>query len=108
MPRVICELPNASDEINGIRFHLLDDGRRISDELDDDQARRFASIPGYSLDEEEREPVKEPEAPPAPKLTKAQQKALEKKQAEEAAAAQAEADDNAGEAEQGTPADEVF
>ncbi len=88
MPRVICDLPNASDEISGVKFHKLDDGRRISDEIDEEQANLFASIPGYELDEEEQEeetPPPPPPAPEAPKLTRAQQKAADKKAAEEAA-----------------------
>lgn len=89
MPRVICDLPNASAEISGVKFHKLDDGRLISDEISDEAVERFCSIKGYILDEEERD--EEPEAdkaPAAPKLTKAQQKALTKKQAAEAAAQQ--------------------
>lgn len=72
MPRVICDLPNASDEINGIKFHPLDDGGRISDEIDSETAAYFVSIPGYALDDGSAapEPVK---APPAP--TKRQAKA---------------------------------
>lgn len=98
MPRVICVLPHASDEISGVKFHELEQGGKISDEVSDEVAARFASIPGYSLDElvdEERKPAKEPEAPPPPKLTKAQQKALEKQQAA-AKAAQEEAEKGAG------------
>jgi hypothetical protein len=108
MPRVICELPNAGEEISGVKFHLLDDGRRLSDEIADEAAARFCSIPGYVLDEEERE--EEPAAPPAPKLTKAQQKALEKKQAEEAAAkaeAEPEAEQKVDESKPGTD-EQVF
>lgn len=93
MPRVICELPNASDEIGGVKFYPLDQGGMISDEIGEEAAARFASIPGYSLDEEAREPEqsKQPETPAAPKLTKAQLKALEKKEAAEKAAEDAAA-----------------
>ena len=73
MPRVICDLPNASAEISGVNFHKLDDGGLISDEISQEQAELFASIPGYAIDEDEREPVKV-EAKPAPK-TRAKAKA---------------------------------
>ena len=65
MPRVICDLPNASDEIGGVKFHPLEDGGRISDEISDEQAARFASIPGYAIDEDGHEPPKA-EVKPAP------------------------------------------
>lgn len=55
MPRVICDLPNASDLINGVKFELLEDGRRISEEIDEDTAENFASIPGYAFADEEPE-----------------------------------------------------
>lgn len=70
MPRVICDLPNASDEINGIKFHPLDDGGRISDEIDSETAALFASIPGYVLDDGSSAPV-EPVKPAAPKTRQA-------------------------------------
>lgn len=90
MPRVICELPNASDMISGVPFHLLDDGRRISDEVAQEVAERFCSIAGYSLDEDGLD-VEPPAPETAPKLTKAQQKAADKKAAEEKAATEAAA-----------------
>lgn len=94
MPRVICGLPNASDEISGVKFHLLEDGRRISDELSEEQASDFTSIEGYELDDDEVDRKPEPAAPEAPKLTRAQQKAAEKAAAT-AAADQAAADQKA-------------
>lgn len=81
MPRVICDLPNASAEISGVKFHPLDDGRLISDEIAADQAERFISIPGYALDDGGATPTVAP-AIAAPRLTKAQQKAKEKADAE--------------------------
>lgn len=93
MPRVICGLPNASDEISGVKFHLLEDGRRISDELSEEQAGDFTSIEGYELDDDEVVRKPDPVAPEAPKLTRAQQKAAEKAAA--AAADQAAADQKA-------------
>lgn len=80
MARVICNRPNASTEINGIRFHPLEDGRLISDEIEGEALDLFLSISGYELDEDpdEKAPPAPPAEPPAPKLTKAQQKAAEK------------------------------
>ena len=80
MARVICNRPNASTEINGIRFHPLEDGRLISDEIEGEALDLFLSISGYELDEDpdEKAPLAPPAEPPAPKLTKAQQKAAEK------------------------------
>lgn len=99
MPRVICGLPNASDEISGVKFHLLEDGRRISDELSEEQASDFTSIEGYELDDDEVVRKPDPVAPEAPKLTRAQQKAAEKAAAtaaaDQAAADQKAADDKA-------------
>lgn len=48
MPRVICTLENASEEISGWRF-TADRGQMVSEDLPDDVAARFASIPGYRL-----------------------------------------------------------
>ena len=92
MARVICDLPNASDEIGGVKFHLLNDGRRISDEISDSDADYFVSIPGYELDEVERAPEPVAPAAPAPKLTKKQQEAAAAKVAKEAEDAKAAAD----------------
>ena len=91
MPRVICDLPNASAEISGVKFHKLDDGGLISDEISHEQADLFASIPGYAIDEDEREPVKV-EAKPAPK-TRAKAKAAIDPQPEPAAEPDANAEE---------------
>lgn len=93
MPRVICALPNASDEISGVKFTALEDGRKISEEVSDEVAGSFASITGYELDldDEGDSAPPAPVAPPAPTLTKAQQKAAAKKAAAEAAAVAAPA-----------------
>lgn len=48
MARVICELPNASAEIGGVKF-TEDRGQMISEEIDDAAAERFARIPGFKL-----------------------------------------------------------
>lgn len=46
MPRVICTLPNASDNINGFKFESCDAGV-LSEDLPDEAAELFLSIPGY-------------------------------------------------------------
>jgi hypothetical protein len=48
MAQVICKLPNASEEISGVKF-TAHDGGMLSEEISDEQAARFASIPGYAL-----------------------------------------------------------
>lgn len=48
MARVICKLPNASEEISGVKFEKHDDGM-LSEEIGAEAAARFASIPGYEL-----------------------------------------------------------
>lgn len=50
MPRVICELPNASLEINGVPFEKMEDGRIRSAEVEQEIADFFLSIPGYLAD----------------------------------------------------------
>lgn len=92
MPKVICNLPNASDEISGVKFSLMEDGRRISDEIDASVAARFASISGYELDEvDDLPPVKTPEPVKAAEPVKAKSTAkAEKAAAEKAAKEEAE------------------
>lgn len=85
MPRVICDLPNASLEISGIKFSPLDEGGLISEEISEEQAKRLASIAGYSLDEDERESAPEPVKAPAPTTRK--KKAAEPEKVEPEAAA---------------------
>lgn len=46
MPKVLCTLPNASDEINGVKFTSHEKGM-LSEDVSDDVAADFASIPGY-------------------------------------------------------------
>lgn len=48
MARVICTLPNASTNINGVAF-IEDRGQMISEDIPDHIADNFASIPGYEL-----------------------------------------------------------
>lgn len=66
--KVLCTLPNASGSINGITFSRIASGHLLSQDLSDEQAKRFLSIPGYLL-------YKEPEAkvePAAPVSTQKQ------------------------------------
>lgn len=49
MPRVLCKLPNASENINGVPFVSHADGGMVSADISDEQAAAFASIPGYSI-----------------------------------------------------------
>ena len=58
MPKVLCTLENASTEISGHKFTAVEGGM-LSEDLDDDTAARFLSIPGY-------EPVADPEPPAEP------------------------------------------
>lgn len=48
MPKVLCTLPNASEEIGGIKFEKHANGM-LSEDVSDEQAARLASIPGYQL-----------------------------------------------------------
>lgn len=99
MPKVICILPNASDEISGVKFSSHDLGK-ISDELSDEQFQRFLSIDGYLPEDASlapKAPAVEPAQPPAKPETAAQRKARLK--AEEEAAKAAEADKAAAEAD---------
>jgi len=53
MARVRCDLPNASENINGVAFMPAVDGSHvISEDVADEIAARFCSIPGYSLADE--------------------------------------------------------
>lgn len=123
MPRVICELPNASELISGVKFTKLDDGRMLSAEIDEETANRFATVSGYYIDLEDlcddNETEQEALEPAAPKLSKAQQakadkeakaKAKEEADAAEALAAKDDQDapavDAAAELDEG-PADEL-
>ena len=48
MARVICSLPNASEEIDDIKFEAIEGGM-LSEDISDELAARFASIDGYKL-----------------------------------------------------------
>ena len=62
MARVICELPNASGEISGIKF-TEDRGQMISEEITEEQAEQFAKINGYKVVSPKRGKQAESEAP---------------------------------------------
>ncbi len=47
MARVRCDLPNADTEISGVAFMPMDGGGMLSEEIADEIAARFCSIPGY-------------------------------------------------------------
>lgn len=74
MAKVICALPNASGNINGVTFTPHPDGPgkdgilpMVSEDISDEQAAAFASIPGYTL-----VGVKKPPKTPAPTLAPVQ------------------------------------
>ena len=76
MPRVICNLPNASAEINGVKFHPLEDGGMVSDEIDNEKAAGFLEIAGYESwdNPAPAAALLKPSAPPAPKTRKSAKK----------------------------------
>lgn len=109
MPKVICELENASGLINGIEFVPHEDGMRSisKDEVGEPHLSIFLSIPGYCVEggeggQKALEPPKEPEQP---KET-AKQRAARLK-AEQEAADKAEADRLAEEEAQRLAAEEA-
>lgn len=48
MAKVLCTLPNASEEISGVKFEQREDGM-LSEDISDEQAAAFVEIPGYAL-----------------------------------------------------------
>lgn len=84
MPKVICTLPNAAEEINGVSFLSTEVGM-LSEDISAEQAESFLSIPGYVEHHEDADEI-------------ARQKA------EAAAAAQREADEAAQKAAAAKPA----
>ena len=48
MPKILCTLPNASEEISGVKFVVHANGM-VSEEVSDEVAADFASIPGYEI-----------------------------------------------------------
>lgn len=60
MSRIVCSLPNASNEINGVRFAKREAGMVSIEELPDDVVARFLSIPGYAVFKGPTDPGDEP------------------------------------------------
>lgn len=63
--KVLCKLPNAAEIISGVKFSPVkdEDGKVIameSEDVSDDQAAAFASIPGYELVEDGRKAPAKP------------------------------------------------
>lgn len=48
MPKILCTLPNASTEISGVKFAAHANGM-LSEEITDEVAAGFTSIPGYEV-----------------------------------------------------------
>lgn len=82
MPRVICTLPNASTLISGVKFEPHAGGGMISENISDEKAKRFASIPGYEIAKKGGKNSKQDD----------ENSAAEKESAKQAEAAKAEAD----------------
>lgn len=76
MPQVLCTLPNASELINGVKFAAHAKGL-LSEDVSDEVAANFASIPGYEL-----VGAKPPAADSGDADKAAERAALEKKAAE--------------------------
>jgi hypothetical protein len=76
MPKILCTLPNASAEINGVKFSPAEGGM-LSDDMTAEQAESFLSIPGY---------VAHKEDPAAEARHKAEIAAAAQREADEAAA----------------------
>jgi len=69
--RIICKLPNASEEINGVPFTQVEGGM-ASEDLDAETAANFLTIPGYEefveADDGKKKkaaPTTKPQDPPA-------------------------------------------
>ena len=89
MPKVICTLPNASFEISGVKFTQTEDRMAVvSEEISDEKAEMFLSIPGYELEVEDPEAAEKAAA--AAEI--AAQKATAKAAALKAAASKSTAD----------------
>ncbi len=66
MPQVICTLQNMSGSVSGVAFTRLPDDSWRSEEVSEDVADLFATIPGYQKTQEEPIPP-EPEPQPTRK-----------------------------------------
>lgn len=93
MPKVICTRPNASTNINGVKFTPTEDHTGvISEEISAEAAELFLSIPGYDLAEEgEQKPAAPAKTAPPAKPPAAPAKAAATKKADKPAPAPAPA-----------------
>jgi hypothetical protein len=55
MKKVTCTRQNASDEINGIKFSVREDGAVVA-VIEDDDAAQFADFPGYETEDAAESP----------------------------------------------------
>jgi hypothetical protein len=49
MPKIICKLPNASTNINGVAFERVGEHVHSVDELTQEQLEYFASVTGFEV-----------------------------------------------------------
>ena len=56
MPKVLCTLPNASEEISGVKFVTHANGM-LSENVSEDVAEAFSAIPGYEIVSVASDPV---------------------------------------------------
>lgn len=56
MAKVLCTLPNASEEIRDVKFTAHEKGM-LSEDISDEVAAVFASIPGYQIVGESTKPI---------------------------------------------------
>lgn len=67
MPKVICTRPNASLNINGVKFAPTEDGTGvISEEISEEAAELFLLVPGYHQADEGGKQASAPAKAPAP------------------------------------------
>ncbi len=85
MPKVLCTLPNASEEISGVKFVTHANGM-LSEHVSEDVAEAFSAIPGYEIISVASDPVTTTAS-----TAQAAAEAAERAQAEAEAAAAAEA-----------------
>lgn len=67
MPKVICTRPNASLNINGVKFAPTEDGTGvISEEISEEASELFLLVPGYHQADEGGKQASAPAKAPAP------------------------------------------
>lgn len=72
MPKIVCTLEHASNEINGVKFDMVEGVGRVADVKDPAMAEIFLSIDGYALlEEKQAEPVAAAKPAPKPAAVKA-------------------------------------